>query len=1300
MKKISIISLLCAALFAGACTRDIQGIDEVNDPSAPVGFVTGDAAGAATRGTPITAASQMTTMGVFASATGTSDWTATATLGKMFNQKLNGDNGVWSYLAGDEVYWEATTLADRYSFFAYAPYGSTDNGIVVDTSDTTGVPTLTYTVPTDVTKQPDLMVATKKNMRPTGAKVPLAMEHALTSVAFQIKGNGEKVKAIAIQGVSQTGTLAVDGETITWSNLGTPTTTDFSASLNYDTTGDGAGLYYTTTENMSTNLIAGNGYLMMIPQTLTADAKVTVTYSDDTTKELALSSVTWAAGDRLTYNITLTLDGGQADILYFGANNRLTIGRWGVDVADIEDMVFTQFGSVVGFTNGTSWDSGDILFNPTATDSYAYNSIPNFTGTSTSTSVSDPAYHNGTNILAGRGDICKLVGLTSAQAKAMADAGTLDAFESGWRLPTIQENRVFIGTTPDDPSTSFGTSTGYYTWTPNGGTAASPGTGTFPKNKYQPGVTLPAAGSRLTDGSVSNPGTNGYYWSSIALNSNSGYSLNLSSSLVGPSYSSSYAFGMANRCISTGEEPTPLLSVDPAAITVAYTAGTDNTSTVTTNVATGWTAVSNATWITLTDAQGATGEDVIFSVAANPSTTASRTGTVTVSAGTAAPVTITVTQSGPTTPLNGVLAPPGVIGYIAGTNTLTLRGSKEYADADADANGNNVNDFVEFAKTIHPDGLETETVYAAYFKFGSLIAISGDPTDSESPYLESDDLIAGPTEYTGWDALVASPTWGGIPVYNTTDYTFQDGAGNYTKRNVSHADYQTPTSGKGDPCMYYFGTDGWKLPTGNPYNGTPDYDTSNLTWKAAGNLGTGLPSGRLSTRTGEIGWFYPAAGYRYDSNGDVFNQGASGYYWSSTAASRSGGYSLYFNNLDIYPSYYNFGYAYGVTIRCVPPPPTIAVTPNWATFVSEGETKTFTVTTTNFTGTPTVTAIDDATGNTAAWITSASVSGTTLTVTAAKNTASTSRTATLTLTAGTATATVAISQRGTLWGGENHVLYFTGNPDRPLAVGRWDTSLTAEDRGLGVIRLTDANNDRDRLAFFKFGSVIGFTRIGNYPDPWDNSYILFNPSDLVVGTDITGFGDESNSLPAIPAFSGSDWKGSEAATPLISDRVNYHTEANLRGGKGDPCMLAGIDMTKLDEPGYLANYDSGWRLPTKAENRMFIGVAADDDTSAFYASSSPEYYQASPASSWSNSTPGTGIFPANTVREEDPRLPAAGTRYCIDGIVNGWHGVYWASTVANQHYGSSLSFIYMVAQPSDESFYNITNGASIRCVHP
>ena len=53
--------------------------------------------------------------------------------------------------------------------------------------------------------------------------------------------------------------------------------------------------------------------------------------------------------------------------------------------------------------------------------------------------ISSPAFHNEENLAAGKGDICMLVGLTEAQAKAKIADGTLSQYVSGFRLPTMAE---------------------------------------------------------------------------------------------------------------------------------------------------------------------------------------------------------------------------------------------------------------------------------------------------------------------------------------------------------------------------------------------------------------------------------------------------------------------------------------------------------------------------------------------------------------------------------------------------------------------------------------------------------------------------------------------------------------------------------------------------------------------------------------------------------------------------------------------------------------------------------------------
>jgi hypothetical protein len=350
----------------------------------------------------------------------------------------------------------------------------------------------------------------------------------------------------------------------------------------------------------------------------------------------------------------------------------------------------------------------------------------------------------------------------------------------------------------------------------------------------------------------------------------------------------------------------------------------------------------------------------------------------------------------------GILAPPGVIGYIKGTNTLTLRGSKEYEAIPAIAT---------YAETIDPLGLEDETVYVAYFKFGSLVALSSDPSDENTPYLEWNDIIRGPEEWSGGlAALKANPTWVGIPHYNGDA---SDPASDYSLDilDISAGGYNTQENkalGKGDPCRYYFPEGGWVTPSGNPYNG---YSAANFgEWIAANG---DIPAGRFGASAGE---FYPAAGNRdYVNNGMIEEQGTQGNYWSSIATDDNEVYGLGFTDSSVYFEGYITNNAYGFAVRCIKPVPTIEVTPTSATFVAAGETKTFTVTTTNIEDKLSVTSlIDNSTGTTTDWVTKASISSSsspyTLTVTVATNNGVADRAATITLTAGTVTATVAITQ--------------------------------------------------------------------------------------------------------------------------------------------------------------------------------------------------------------------------------------------------------------------------------------------------
>lgn len=298
MKNIErLIWLFLIIIFTHSCSKENEELCQKNG----IQFYVSDVS-TFTRGTPINTSTEIPNMALYGYYTGrgiTNNWAnngASATPNFVDAKVITNNSGVWS--SSEPIYWPQATDANI-SFFTYSPTATTDNGIAV--TNTTGVPTLTYTVPTDVTKQPDLMVAPPQfdlNIN-NGNNVSFAMKHALTSVGFRVAGAGEVVTGVKISGVKTTGTLSMDGTNVTWSNLGPLTTTEFNAGVNT-----------VTSSATMTSLMQGNGYLMMIPQTLDTNAKIIITLNDNSTKEISLSGTQdWIAGKTVYYNITFTSSG-------------------------------------------------------------------------------------------------------------------------------------------------------------------------------------------------------------------------------------------------------------------------------------------------------------------------------------------------------------------------------------------------------------------------------------------------------------------------------------------------------------------------------------------------------------------------------------------------------------------------------------------------------------------------------------------------------------------------------------------------------------------------------------------------------------------------------------------------------------------------------------------------------------------------------------------------------------------------------------------------------------------------------
>lgn len=241
----------------------------------------------------------------------TSDyWASTGNDVKFFREiKLNQQDEEWKYTP--PMYWP---VDEKLSFIAYAsdvPFADAN----ISFSPEKGAPkTITYSVPSDVTKQPDLLISTKYNQQKVG-NVSLNMIHALACVSFC--GTAPKlntyVKSITLRNVYSRGTLTLDAPSIEWDlDLDSKGLTALEPGIE---TGEELG-----EDPLQDNdyLMTANGYLMMIPQKLT-NAAIDVLYwngkddKDNKTMTYVLpvgddSYATWRPGKRYIYKF-----GSQAE---------------------------------------------------------------------------------------------------------------------------------------------------------------------------------------------------------------------------------------------------------------------------------------------------------------------------------------------------------------------------------------------------------------------------------------------------------------------------------------------------------------------------------------------------------------------------------------------------------------------------------------------------------------------------------------------------------------------------------------------------------------------------------------------------------------------------------------------------------------------------------------------------------------------------------------------------------------------------------------------------------------------------
>ncbi len=264
----------------------------------------------------------------------------------------------------------------------------------------------------------------------------------------------------------------------------------------------------------------------------------------------------------------------------------------------------------------------------------------------------------------------------------------------------------------------------------------------------------------------------------------------------------------------------------------------------------------------------------------------------------------------------GVVAPKGVIGYIhnpggANHHQLTLKGDKSYfATGQADQN--------------------SYTVYAAYFKWGSLVALSSQDNGEFTP----EDIIAAKGYDNKTDPAAALTA---IKNHVATGATMQDKwdnipYGDPDGRTINAIEPVWPMTntanirnGIGDACKHYFGAD-WAVPSDYAID---DFSGATTPYSFAANGGNANNPGIATFASGAK---LPAAGWRTTDGAvamvsqNVSTQGVDGRYMTTFVFNYNTPHALLFDASRVERNRIQGGFPYGLPIRCVEVP-TLDVSP-------------------------------------------------------------------------------------------------------------------------------------------------------------------------------------------------------------------------------------------------------------------------------------------------------------------------------------------------------------------------------------
>lgn len=300
MRKVQLFYIAFILLILGGCTNNELAIFD-DSPTHTDGSIAFHTDSVITRGTPYDNLKAYKAVHLIAYSHKGKYADAKSLYRKTVLEKGGNDtNPTWDYTP--HMFWpEGHDL----SFLAYSSdivYTENDSeGLFINGDASIGAPVIDYVVPRDATRQPDLLVATLLNHKKVN-NVTLPMKHALSCVSFCATGPADmRVKQITVHNVYSRASLQLDTTAIAWTLDTTSKGITFTPGLKEEN----------LEEDPDDNnyLMTVNGYLMMIPQTLT-DAYIDVVYSKGAT----------GAEKAMTYTLPTTLvwEPGKKYIYKFG----------------------------------------------------------------------------------------------------------------------------------------------------------------------------------------------------------------------------------------------------------------------------------------------------------------------------------------------------------------------------------------------------------------------------------------------------------------------------------------------------------------------------------------------------------------------------------------------------------------------------------------------------------------------------------------------------------------------------------------------------------------------------------------------------------------------------------------------------------------------------------------------------------------------------------------------------------------------------------------------------------------------